>query len=336
VTTVTASELKEHLGYAAGAMLDGTVVPVLGAGANLCDRSQDEPWTPGANLPNGQELAKWLADALGGNMAETADLLRVSQYYGMKLGVGPLYRQLHKLFDHDDYPIPTLHRFLAELPARMERQGLPRRHQLIVTTNYDNLLERALDGAGEPFDVVRYLATGTDRGRFVHERGGAPDDPKDRQPHVIDKPRKYDAVSPKLRTVVLKIHGGFDHDDADQDSYVITEDNYIDYLTHTSPNEFIPVTLLAKLLNSHFLFLGYSMRDWNLRVLLHRIWDTRARDWKSWAIQRDVDSIDEMMWESKGVELRAMLLGTYITQLSSRVDAEIDGLVAAEAPSRPK
>lgn len=109
--------------------------------------------------------------------------------------------------------------------------------------------------ANEPFDVVRYLATGRDRGRFIHERsdaGAQPDElGEDRSSHVIRAPRKYDVVSPELRTVVLKIHGGLDRLDATHDSYVITEDDYIDYLTRTSPNELIPAKLLAKLLNSH-------------------------------------------------------------------------------------
>jgi hypothetical protein len=331
----TATSLDDHLGDAAASMLDGTVVPVLGAGANLCDRRADEPWTFGANLPNGQELAEWLAGILGGNVDRGGDLLRVAQYYGMRRGVGPLYKQLHKLFDQDDYPIPTLHRFLAELPGRIEQHGQKRRHLLIVTTNYDDLLERALAAAGEPFDVVRYLATEPNRGRFILEPGPAANGEQGGAlPRVITKPRR-DPVSNENHTIVLKIHGGFDHEDANQDSYVISEDDYIDYLTHTSPSDLIPAQLLATLLNSNFLFLGYSMRDWNLRVLLHRIWDLRARSWKAWAIQRDVDSIDEMMWDDKGVELRAMLLATYVERLSRRVDVELSRLSPPQGPSAP-
>ena len=65
---------------------------------------------------------------------------------------------------------------------------------------------------------------------------------------------------------------------------MITEDNYIDYLTRTDVSTLMPVTLGAKLRHSHFLFLGYSMRDWNLRVMPHRIWAEQSRSYKSWAI----------------------------------------------------
>ena len=39
----------------------------------------------------------------------------------------------------------------------------------------------------------------------------------------------------------------------------------------------VPVALAAKLRRSHFLFLGYEMADWNLRLILNRIWGERAR-----------------------------------------------------------
>ncbi len=71
----------------------------------------------------------------------------------------------------------------------------------------------------------------------------------------------------------------------ERDSFVITEDHYIDYLTRTDISNLLPVTLAAKLRKSHFLFLGYSLRDWNLRVILHRIWGEQKLTYKSWAIQ---------------------------------------------------
>ena len=42
--------------------------------------------------------------------------------------------------------------------------------QVILTTNYDDLLERALEEAGEPYDLITYIASGPAeyRGRFMH------------------------------------------------------------------------------------------------------------------------------------------------------------------------
>ena len=42
---------------------------------------------------------------------------------------------------------------------------------------------------------------------------------------------------------------------------------------------------MAKMKASHFLFLGYSMRDWNMRVILKRLWKGDQLDRRSWAGQ---------------------------------------------------
>ena len=45
--------------------------------------------------------------------------------------------------------------------------------------------------------------------------------------------------------MILKIHGAIDRLRPERDSYVITEDNYIDYLTRTDVSTLMPVTLGA-------------------------------------------------------------------------------------------
>ena len=87
--------------------------------------------------------------------------------------------------------------------------------------------------------------------------------------------------------MVLKLHGAIDRGDSKRDSYVVTEDSYIDYLAGGDVGEQIPFALRERMADSHFLFLGYSMRDWNLRVILNRIWGAQQLDLKSWAVQRE-------------------------------------------------
>src|SRR5204863_218741 len=80
---------------------------------------------------------------------------------------GPLYDELHALLEVD-VPPTAVHTFFASLPPLLRQRGVP--HQLIVTTSYDAALERAFDDAGESFDVVSYLASGPNRGKFCHLR----------------------------------------------------------------------------------------------------------------------------------------------------------------------
>jgi SIR2-like domain len=112
--------------------------------------------------------------------------------------------------------------------------------------------------------------------------------------------------------VILKIHGAVDRESRDRDSYVITEDHYIDYLTRTEVDQLLPNVLLTVLRHSSFLFLGYSMRDWNLRVILHRIWGQQPLGYVSWAIQRGPTEIDRQLWAARHVEVLDVPLDEYI------------------------
>jgi SIR2-like domain len=71
-------------------------------------------------------------------------------------------------------------------------------------------------------------------------------------------------------TQIIKYHGDFD-DDA---SLVLTETDYFDRLTFDSP---LDVKFRADTLARTILFIGYSMSDMNIRLLLHRLWQTWHR-----------------------------------------------------------
>jgi hypothetical protein len=119
--------------------------------------------------------------------------------------------------------------------------------------------------------------------------------------------------------VILKIHGAVDRLTGERDSFVITEDHYIDYLTRTDISNLVPMTLAEKLRRSHFLFLGYSLRDWNLRVILHRIWGEQKLTYKSWAIQLSPQEFDQKFWTKRDVDLLDSRLEDYIPALSERI-----------------
>jgi hypothetical protein len=302
--------LEEHYGYVAEALQRGRVVPLLGAGVNLCEPGRSE-WQLGKNLPGGSELSQFIAQMCTYPGEDDADLLRVSQYAQVKRGEGPLYDRLHDVFDAR-YGYTVVHDFLARLPGLLEASGGARCHQLIVTTNYDDALEQALHDAGEPFDVVWYSARELEpHGLFMHKPHGEP-------PRPIERPNEYH-LPVEEKTVILKIHGAVSRTDETEDSYVISEDDYIKFLTHTSLQQLIPSTLLAKLFTSHILFLGYSLQDWNLRVILHQIATQRDLSRDSWAIQKQVEEVDKTLWDYRDVHLHEVALDAYVDGLRGRM-----------------
>src|SRR4051794_25229421 len=76
------------------ALLEGRLVPLLGAGVNRCGRPEGCDWHDGRHLPDGGELARHLAQLSGYPDLEHADLVRVSQYFELMLGSGALYDEL--------------------------------------------------------------------------------------------------------------------------------------------------------------------------------------------------------------------------------------------------
>jgi DNA-binding SARP family transcriptional activator len=259
----------DHEGEIVKALLAGRIVPVIG-------------------LDGAGDLAEHLASAFDVPDDRPVDLARVSQYVATMKGSGPLYDELHARFEAAVEPGP-LHRFLARLPSLLRQRGAP--HQLIVTTNYDLALERAFEEAEEEVDIVAYVATGPHRGHFWHR-------PPGEAPRPIEVPNTYATeLSVDRRTILLKLHGDVDPlPEREWESFVITEDDYIDYLGHSELTAVVPVALAAKLRRSHFLFLGYEMADWNLRLILNRIWGERPVGYRSWAVQASPSPLAQAFW----------------------------------------
>ncbi len=307
------SPTDSHYQHVLRAIRQGRLVPFFGAGVNMCGRPAGTKWEPSSQfLPSGAELSQHLAANYAYPSDDAWDLLRVSQYIAVESGTGPLYDDLRTIFDAD-VPTTPLHKYFATLPAKLAELGETPRHQLIVTTNYDDLMERAFAEAGQEIDVVAYVADGEEAGKFVHW-------PPSGNAVLIDRPNEYTKLSFE-RPVILKIHGAVDRVTGERDSFVITEDHYIDYLTRTDISNLVPVTLAAKLRKSHFLFLGYSLRDWNLRVILHRIWGAQKLSYKSWSIQRKPSPIEEKFWDKRDVEIFDIDLADYIGALDERLAA---------------
>jgi hypothetical protein len=286
--------LRRHCRVVATRLADGKVIPFLGAGASLCERPTDEKRPPGY-LPSSTELAAYLAERWAYPEQGSLDLSQVSQYVELIGGDAPLFQDLNEIFT-GNYQPNKLHRLLAELPAMLRAQDRAQAGQLIITTNYDDALERAFAEAGEEVDLVSYAAAPNEPVSFVHVR---PDGE-----HVsISKHTDYRDFALDKRSVILKVHGTVDRMDESRGTYVITEDHYIDYLARESVAKVIPAHLMARMRTTHFLFLGYGMRDWNLRVILHHIWAEQTRHFASWAIQRQPTEIDRRFWERHRVEL---------------------------------
>ena len=295
------SPLTDHFAEIAEAMLAGKVVAVVGAEANRCGNGQ-------RSIPGLDDIAAYLADAFG-SPPEHRDLARVSEYVELMRGVGPLYDELHDLLNRDFEPGPV-HRALADIARLLRDRGCP--SPLVVTTNLDLALEHAFAEAAVDTDVVSYIARGRHQGRFLHLSGD--------EATVVEIPNAYTGVPLDDRAVILRLLGQVDRQtDRRWESFAVTEDDHIDYLAQADVASLVPVTLVAKLRRSHFLFLGYTLRDWGLRVFLHRIWGRETVAYRSWAIEAEVTPLERELWRRRGVDVFEVPLEEYVSRLGERL-----------------
>lgn len=183
----------------------------------------------GAGLSKAAGYVDWpslmapIAEGLGLDIAKETDLVSLAQYH---LNANATHRQqLNQLLveNFSDLREPSEnHRLLARLPIRT-----------FWTTNYDRLLESALQSSGKRVDAKytnAQLAT-TRRGRDV---------------------------------TIYKMHGDVEH----PDKAILTKDDYERYTSTHSP--FIEA-LSGDLVEKTFLFIGFSFTDPNIDFILSRI-----------------------------------------------------------------
>lgn len=244
------------------------------------------------------------------------NLQYLAQYIQLTFGIKNVYERLYELL-RGRYSPSRFYLFLANLPGKMKDKQYPLPYQLIVTTNYDDMLERAFRAANQPFDLVFYVAEGEEaRGRFKYK-------PFEEKARPIDQPNLLEVIGKaKDCPVILKLYGVVDLIESQQCNFVITEDHHINYLAYREIGQLLPKDILEILWESHnILLMGYNPSDPDLRVIVNRIWGERLVGQKSWMIhQSKPGELDKTFWEKRQVELIDSRLEDYCTELANRIE----------------
>jgi nucleoside phosphorylase len=251
----------------------------------------------------------------------------LSQHYAIHTSLYDLYNKVQQLFK--DAQPNRLHRFFAELPEKMKKAGHGLPYRLIVTTNYDNLLEKAFCEAKQPFDVVFYVAEVDQPGRFKHRKFRSEiQEGKEsivpQETNFIENPNQYSELFSRdyPYPVILKMYGSLEDGD-----FVITEDQHFSYLLNSNFETIIPTGLLTRLKQSSLLFLGYSLNDYDLQLTLHKSWVQQTLfvgQKSSWFIHRSQPgSHEEKFWKDRHVTLYEIRLEDFLTQLERGVKQEM-------------
>lgn len=310
--------INAHVSAVLNGLVRGRIITVLGPDINLSHQPLGKVWEPGRSMPSSRELSDYLAkhyDFPKGQSEQPPDITRVAEFVSVMQGKSTLYHDLHMLLS-GPYPTTDIHQFFARLPRMMRERGYTSRGQIIVTMNYDDLLENAFKEQGELFHVVRYAPFGEDRtrGKFVHVSPTGAE-------LIIERPNLYRGMSDDHLTVILKARGavGKSWDDG---RFVITEDDYIDYLSQADILKLIPIDLASRMLQSNYLFLGHRIDSWYLRAVVHLVTGARNRFFndKAWAVQPQLNELERAFWAQRRVEVLNVGLRDYIQALQKRLE----------------
>jgi hypothetical protein len=225
----------------------------LGAGANAApDPKKPCPYKYSNAPPIGSQLSIRLAQRCSYPYDDKTNLQRVSLFFQYAPGENRnslVQAMQEEVYSNKPVPSPALH-MLAALPFTT-----------VITTNYDSLFDAALNRA--------------------ETRDKQPKNPIIRvyNPNTDGRPESVPDESSEERPLLLKLHGDFDH----RNSIVVTEEDYLNFIQKMGSDHFHPIHAYVRqrLQTWRVLFVGYSLRDPNFRLLFRALrWNVDDADWK--------------------------------------------------------
>jgi SIR2-like protein len=327
-----------HIRELAATISQGLLSLFLGAGVNLASIEPHNESSGSDRVPDGRNLAATLARefsypfrgpclspdqilAPSGNCSvqlrcwpnEELSLTQVAQVASSRFGTGRILGRVTQELSRVRQQPTIVHNLVAFIAQKEAKANLTEatKFPLIITTNYDDITERALRC---PYDLI-YLGTlpGSETPGFWFKIHG--DDPR---PYSRPKdPKRDNWKCCTERPAVLKIHGTLASECLPGSGVlVLSEDDYIDF----SRNDLrLPISVEKKLKNSSLLFLGYSLKDWNLRVFLRRLERLSGNKFeaKSWALMPNVSPVEREAWLSSAkVDAIAQIFDKFVPALT--------------------
>jgi len=282
------------------AIESGECLVFLGAGA--CTPFTDNNGKEIPGLPTGKQLAAILAQRCEPTNGKDLDLARIAEYFlyessGRRNSLTDILREQIQVCRQ---PRP-IHTVLAQLKPI----------KIIITTNYDTLLETELRQYGRLLTPSVYRRLDSQAGRFDH--------------------------SPTLKegeVILHKMHGTIE----EPDSMIITESDYITYLADLAN---IDRGMPEYFRKTWFpfctpLFLGYSLEDWNFKVIWEGVlgdYNRRREKKRGYALVKSAEHFRKTYWSSRNIDIFEQDLTEFAARLAGHFNLEIPQLGIDKAPA---
>lgn len=271
------------------------------------------------------EALKLLASVTG--IANPPDqLTSITSYFESVGDRNALRENLGSVIAHKDKPTAT-HKMLALAAQRhiSQRKALD---YLIITTNYDCLMERALEELNVPYVVL--LTRKSDQKVVVRFSEQLPDAQALNELHMGETGGNFanGFVLQKFGglgnlAVIYKIHGClYPKLRREDDGIIISDNDYVYYIKQMGRgNNIIPSYVNTLMRDKPFLFLGYSLNDWNIRSIFETMREKRSpyAGVQDMSVMRDVGEFEGVFFQRNDILI-------FKTDLNSYVDGVIEHL----------
>jgi hypothetical protein len=257
----------------------------------------------------------------------TDPLTSIAEFHQYKTDRDSLRTLLADVFKNKVNPTKT-----HELVARAAKRHLANEFAedyLIITTNYDALMEKALDAEKVPYVVIT-----VDRKRRAHAffsglEQRELDTLKKRNPPVPARQFVLNRVARTL-AIVFKMHGCLNPAFDSPDGIIITEADYVSFISNLE--DAVPAAVGALLPNKRLLFLGYSFSDWNIRSvyesMVGRANTTSSKDEnesvRDYAVTRMLSRFEQLYFKQRNIGVILQDLGSFTSRISS-LEASVAG-----------
>jgi hypothetical protein len=248
-------------------------------------------------------------------------LTSIASYFERLGGRKDLWELLKQVISTKKTPTRT-HKLLAEA-AKYHLQQKGAGDYLIITTNYDCLMENALD---DPALKVPYVVLTTRKGdpkvlircsETVEDR----DVLKNRYWNKL-YPGSFVLSKSQSLVIIYKIHGCLHPDlNYEDEGLVISDNDYVDYVSQMSKIGIIPATVSELMRDKRLWFLGYSLSDWNVRSIyetVKRKSDPNGTNIKDYSVMYSVGDFESLFFEKNN-----------ITIFQASLNEFVDGIIAA-------
>jgi hypothetical protein len=295
------SENAQTVDEVAGCVSAGRCILFLGAAAHAKPPDPKPPDPPRYRYPESERPP--LASVLSAQMAaeshflarfpdgNPADLQKVALDFEIRKSRARLIQRIREAVHNNRKPSPVL-RGLADL-------NFP----LIITTNYDQLFEQALR-LKKKNPIVSVYKKNEGLARVATEDYTFGEEPRSDAPFMF------------------KVHGDIDS----PESIVVTDEDYIHFVLRMGDKldfDPIPETIRYRLQKWPVIFLGYSLMDYNLRLLFKTLrWNMDpARRPDAYSVDRAPDPLIYDVWHNQRKYIRYIVedVWSFVPALYRRV-----------------